>query len=62
MATRDLFKLPSLKRRLPTLRAFLKHADKRPFTGITQGGSSRRDAGAKVAATNAIHRQTTRST
>ena len=44
--------LPKLTGKFDTLRASLKQAEKAPFIGVTQGGSSR-TRGAKVAATTA---------
>lgn len=45
------FKLYSGLRQLDTLKDALLDALDRPFIGVTQGGSSRRNRGAKPAAT-----------
>lgn len=44
------FKLPQPGFSLPTLRAAMKDSLKTPYIGVTQGGSSRKDKGARVAA------------
>lgn len=53
MPARDYFKFPYPKgtRRLEDLSTALERNLKRPITGVTQGGSSRDNPGAKVAAT-----------
>lgn len=43
--------MPGLKP--DTLYRAMKDSLKKPFIGVTQGGSSRKNAGARVAATNA---------
>lgn len=48
---RDPFKLPAMSRRLDSLYTAVEHSMMRPYIGVTQGGSSRKDRGAKVAAT-----------
>lgn len=53
MPPRDPFTFQQDNHRLPTLKATLKRAEKHPFLGVTQGGSSRKDRGARVAATTA---------
>lgn len=50
---RDPLTLPKFWGHLPTLEAATKRGQKRPLVGITQGGSSRKDAGAKSAAYDA---------
>lgn len=40
-------------RRLPTMRTALEDNLKHPVIGVTQGGSSRKNSGARVAATDA---------
>lgn len=52
MPARDPMTFPKGRVSLRTMREQLKHADKRPLTGVTQGGSSRPGAPAKVAATD----------
>lgn len=44
--------LPALRSRLRTLRDQLEVTTHPPFIGVTQGGSSRKNAGARVAATD----------
>jgi len=56
---RDPLKFP-YPRGLPRLDSFvtaLKRSNKKPFIGVTQGGSSRDNKGARVAATIATVRQ-----
>lgn len=53
MPPRDPFKLEGMWRRLDTIRGAMKKSDKNPKTGLTQGGSSRKNSGAKSAAKNA---------
>lgn len=48
------FKLPKLK----SLRKTMKIAERNPPTGYTQGGSSRKDSGARVAGRDAKYRKT----
>ncbi len=43
--------------RLDTLKTVFKENSKRPFIGVTQGGSSRKHPGAKPAATVGLLRQ-----
>jgi hypothetical protein len=38
-----------------TFGAAIKHSEKHPVLGVTQGGSSRKDAGAKPAATSSTN-------
>ena len=57
MSNINSFKLSSRKRRLDTLAAAMKDSLKKPYTGVTQGGSSRKGGGAKVAATTARVKQ-----
>jgi hypothetical protein len=52
MPPRDEFKFPEFDVNYPTLAARYAEMSKRPETGITQGGSSRKSRGAKQAATN----------
>ena len=40
-----------------TLAAVMKESQKEPYIGVTQGGSSRKNGPAKVAATEALVRQ-----
>jgi hypothetical protein len=60
MPSRDPFKLPFTRGlpRLPSLNTAFGKWDKKPFIGVTQGGSSRASPGAKVAATTAQFRPT----
>lgn len=62
MPARGPFKLPYTRGlpRLPKLKEALADSTKRPVIGITQGGSSRKSAGAKPAATNGLFRPTKR--
>ena len=53
MPARDPYKLPGTTRRLDSLRVALKKGENKPFIGVTQGGSSRKNAGAMPAATDA---------
>ena len=46
---------------LDTLAAALKESLKKPYIGVTQGGSSRKSKGARVAATTAEVKQPSRS-
>jgi hypothetical protein len=59
MPARDKFRLPYTRGlpRLESLKTALSGDLKKPVVGVTQGGSSRRHAGAKVAATTAQVRQ-----
>lgn len=50
--------LPSGKHKLDTLRKALADGMKRPYIGVTQGGSSRKNAGARPAATKGEWRPT----
>jgi hypothetical protein len=52
MPARDPMTFPKGRVSFRTMPAQLKQASKRPKTGVTQGGSSRRNAPAKVAATD----------
>jgi hypothetical protein len=54
MAKRDPLTYPRLMKRLPTLFRTLKQ--KAPRIGVTQGGSSREDSGARPAATDGLFR------
>lgn len=51
MVAYSFFKFPKLSGSFDTMKQALGDADKHPFIGVTQGGSSREDKGAKVAAT-----------
>lgn len=57
MPKRDPFTFPKGPARLDTLNQVFKQNSKRPYIGVTQGGSSRKARGAKVAATTAERRQ-----
>lgn len=59
MPARGLFQLPYAKGlpKLDDLGIAAKNDFKKPSIGVTQGGSSRRSRGAKVAATTAVFRQ-----
>jgi hypothetical protein len=49
---KNLFRIPDANLMgLDTFEAATKQSLKQPFTGVTQGGSSRKDKGARVAAT-----------
>jgi hypothetical protein len=50
-------KLGKGMRRMDTFAVALKDSLKKPYIGVTQGGSSRKDKGARVAATTADHKQ-----
>lgn len=52
------FKLTSAKRNLPTLHSAMKESLKKPYIGVTQGGSSRKNSGARVAAKSGERKQT----
>lgn len=52
------FKLTEAKRNLPTLTAAMKQSLKKPYIGVTQGGSSRKNSGARVAAKSGERKQT----
>jgi hypothetical protein len=53
----DGFKYPTKRVRYDTLGAALKESQKTPHIGVTQGGSSRKNSGAKVAATTALKKE-----
>jgi hypothetical protein len=48
--SKNPFKLGRPEMRLDTLAAAMKDSLKKPYIGVTQGGSSRKDKGARVAA------------
>jgi hypothetical protein len=52
MPARDPLTFPKFRVAHRTMPAQLKRMDKKPKTGVTQGGSSRKGAPAKVAATD----------
>lgn len=52
MSKSDPFKFGLRKRSFDTLYRALKDGQKHPFTGVTQGGSSRKNPGCKPAATD----------
>jgi hypothetical protein len=54
MPARDPGKLAEWSVRMRTMNAQLKKADKRPATGLTQGGVGRKDSGARRAATKGL--------
>lgn len=56
MPTRGPFSVPTNRGSLPTLAASLEHAKQKPKIGVTQGGSSRKGAPAKRAATDGLWR------
>lgn len=56
MPTKGPFSIPTNRVSFPTLPTQLKHAEKAPKTGVTQGGSSRKGAPAKRAATDGLWR------
>lgn len=56
MAPRDRTKFPAHVTQLDNMSALFRRAAKRPHIGVTQGGSSRKNPGAKVAATDGIFR------
>lgn len=47
---------PKFEAHFDDMKQALAAADKHPFIGVTQGGSSRDDKGAKVAATDGLYR------
>jgi hypothetical protein len=57
MPKRDPLTYPKNKHRLDALKDVYRQNSKRPYIGITQGGSSRKARGAKVAATSGQVRQ-----
>ena len=52
MPSRDPLTFPKGQQSLDTMYRALKDSQKRPYIGLTQGGSSRKNAGCKPAATN----------
>jgi cytochrome bd-type quinol oxidase subunit 1 len=52
MGQRDPLKLYPMWRKLPTLARVMKQSDQPPYIGVTQGGSTRPNQPAKVAATD----------
>lgn len=58
MPARDPNKFAQFDIRLPTIKAMMKRSGKRPKTGLTQGGSGRKFAGAKQAATDGLRKPT----
>lgn len=56
MPARDPMTYPKGTARFDTMNRALKESTKRPATGVTQGGSSRKHSGAKPAATNGLAR------
>jgi hypothetical protein len=52
MPPRDPMTFPKGEVHLDNLRIVLQDANKRPFIGVTQGGSSRKDPGCRPAATD----------
>lgn len=50
MKSPNPFRLPKLNMRLDTFSAAMKDSLKQPYIGLTQGGSSRKNGGARVAA------------
>lgn len=56
MPPRDPMTLPKGIMKLDTMGRALKESSKRPPILYTQGGSSRKNSGAKVAATNGLAR------
>jgi hypothetical protein len=59
MSKADPFKFAALKHSFDTMYRALKDGEKQPFIGLTQGGSSRKFAGCKSAASRATVRQPT---
>jgi hypothetical protein len=51
------FRLPRPRNSFDTMAAALKESLKQPYIGVTQGGSSRKNGGARVAATKAEVKQ-----
>ncbi len=56
MRQRDQFKLDEHRVALDNLTELFRGSTKRPLIGVTQGGSSRKAKGAKVAATDGLFR------
>ena len=52
MPARDPMTFPKGEVRFDTMHKAMKNADRPPHIGVTQGGSSRKNSGAKVAATD----------
>lgn len=51
------FKFHAKRRGFQTMASAMKESLKEPYIGVTQGGSSRKDKGARVAATTATTKQ-----
>ena len=51
MTTRDTLTLPKGEVRLDSMSSVFRDSAKQPLIGVTQGGSSRKDAGCRPAAT-----------
>lgn len=56
MAKRDPLTFPKMRTSFDTMYRTLKESTKKPFIGVTQGGSSRKSSGAKPAATDGQRR------
>lgn len=54
MSRKNPFTYPKLWRSFDSLRDAMEEASKRPAIGVTQGGSSRKYAGARPAATDGL--------
>jgi hypothetical protein len=52
MTARDSLTLPKGEVRLDSMSSVFRDSAKQPLIGVTQGGSSRKDAGCRPAATN----------
>lgn len=57
MAKKDPFTFQRLRRTFPTFKAIMEKEEHIPHIGVTQGGSSRPNAGSKPAATNGLARR-----
>lgn len=60
MAKKDPFTYQRNRKRFPTLEAAMDLSSGKPHFGLTQGGSSRKNSGAKVAATNGLYKPSRR--
>lgn len=57
MAKKDPFTFQRRRQHFQSIADALAAMDRKPFLGVTQGGSSRKDSGARVAATNGLRKE-----
>lgn len=57
MAKRAQFKIAGVGLSMDNMKAALRNSQKKPTPGVTQGGSSKKFRGAKVAATDGAFRR-----